>query len=98
MSRGHGGVQRFVLEYLRAAGDDDREHAIGAITHAWVRAREGREAEVSRSDVESVRRAVKSLARERLVRVEHRNPGGWGPPYLLAYADEVLAARDHRLA
>jgi hypothetical protein len=68
MSRGHGAVERFVLEYLAA-----ETARIGWVTSMDVALsrhtrRHGDEDDPSRAEVESVRRALRSLERQGLAR------------------------------
>jgi hypothetical protein len=93
MSRGHGRIQLLVLEYLLRFDEDARAKGEQG-SFAAVLDIAGRDA--SRSRLESVRRAVKSLADEGLIRLQYRDshragsfPGALGR----AGRDYVLMAR-----
>jgi hypothetical protein len=129
MSRGHGEVQRFVLDHLQHADSDVSGRTMSDIASSWVHHwlithnghncedydpeglseaqaaelyqwRTGNDVymswlncrmgiELRRADVETVRRAVKSLAREGLVRLDYYIPEvNIGSTHLLAYIAE----------
>jgi hypothetical protein len=70
MSRGHGRIQLQVLEYLLRFDEDERARGQYG-SYAAVLDIAGRDA--SRSRLESVRRAVKSLGDEGLIRLQYRD-------------------------
>ena len=109
MSRGHGEVQRFILDHLTQASKRERKwdgfHTVRGITEAWVLLRVIREGwyeepqpgyvydiednmgdpeKPGRADTESVRRALKSLEREGLVKL-YRHCMDCGADLLHAY-------------
>jgi hypothetical protein len=70
MSRGHGRIQLQVLEYLLRFDEDARARGEPG-SYVAVLDIAGRDA--SRSRLESVRRAVKSLGDEGLIRLQYRD-------------------------
>jgi hypothetical protein len=105
MSRGHGRVQRWLLEEgLRewTSDEDLYEHTLGAIGHRWVLHLEGMECDHShaccespslnatRAERESLRRAIRTLEAEPGSRVRYTTR--WWGGELCAYLIPVWVA------